>query len=753
MFSPSPTGHPRPPPQSRKLYDPRSGERKSIHANPVQYPTAVFTGPTHAQVDFLERLALSEIAKAEMSLEELDEKENFRLALQQICRDAVTRHELERDKHFNAASVSLKCFGSLSTGFATHSSDMDLALVSPNSHPDTSSTESEIPRLLEKALLDAGYGARLLTKTRVPIIKLCEKPTPKLRAALMDERKKWEEERAKPPHTLPENLPAEPSGNLPDNPPANPPDIPPVTQTENTPDSPPDSTAHTTLHSASDSRPEILAGPPLENPPKISSAKPLHCSPGNGRKNTAVESPTVFRTDKELVYLFKLAMKEGWYEENERELLNSFIQAVENPNPIGDDATLGNARAAVQPLTELLKRYRPPPDTHLDFPRDGVGIQCDINFSNPLALHNTRLLRCYSLCDPRVRLIVIFIKAWAKRRRINDPYHGTLSSYGYVLMVLHYLANIVEPAIIPNLQQCGKALRDKSPENNLIIDGYNVRFWRSESEIRDRARRRLLTRNHEDGIGIIICGFFHYFAHRNTHSPGGGFCWAEDVLSLRTRGGLLRKKDKGWTGAKSVVKEPTVPGQETSEIKHRYLLAIEDPFETDHNIARTVVHHGIVAIRDEFRRAVSIIQSVGLNIEGVEELFAEAKVPPSMPRKAFGPRPTRDAAASKAKNTSEAKDGELITGLSKGETASPTDQITGGISRMKINHGGAGDRRKPRFMKNRQGNGSADNPSAAGPSSQPATPVLAAKAASSNSGRSAPSSQPGEHTVDQPMQP
>lgn len=647
---------------------------RTNHKPRGDYPTAVFTGPTHAQVDFLERLAMNEISKAEMSLKELDEKEAFRLALQQICRDAVTQHELERNKNFDAASVSLKCFGSLSTGFAIHSSDMDLALVSPDSKPDMSSIESQIPRLLEKALLDAGYGARLLTKTRVPIIKLCEKPTAKLRTALLTERSKWEEKR--------------------DNPPEGPPDHSQDNLSENQ--------LPNTLHDQSE--------------------------------KSVLESPPVVRPDNDLVYLFKLAMMEGWYNAYERKILETFFRAVEKRKFANDDTMLDSARAAVQPMTELLKKYRPPPETHLDFPKEGVGIQCDINFSNPLALHNTRLLRCYSLCDPRVRLIVIFVKAWAKKRRINSPYHGTLSSYGYVLMVLHYLANIVEPPIIPNLQQCGRAFRDKSPENSILVDGYDVRFWRSENEIRDRARRRLMTKNHEDNIGIIICGFFHYFAYQNMYSPANGFAWTTDVLSLRTLGGILRKKDKGWTGAKSVVTEPTVPGQEQREIRHRYLLAIEDPFETEHNIARTVIHPGIVAIRDEFRRAVSIIQSIGSGKEGIEELLAEAK---EQPRRAFGPLPRKDGASTNSRSPLGLQGGVPIPRSSKNEVESQavpkTDQITTGMSRLNIINSRGAERHNFDNTKNKRENELLHNQTTSGPSSYQPPPALESNVPYSNS--------------------
>lgn len=58
-----------------------------------------------------------------------------------------------------------------------------------------------------------------------------------------------------------------------------------------------------------------------------------------------------------------------------------------------------------------------------------TGIACDIGIENRLAIENTRLLLTYATIDPaRVRTLVLFLKVWAKRRRINSPYRGTLSS-------------------------------------------------------------------------------------------------------------------------------------------------------------------------------------------------------------------------------------------------------------------------------------------------------------------------------------
>jgi terminal uridylyltransferase len=235
--------------------------------------------------------------------------------------------------------------------------------------------------------------------------------------------------------------------------------------------------------------------------------------------------------------------------------------------------------------------------------------------------------------------MVLFVKHWAKVRGINSGYRGTLSSYGYVMMVLHYLVNVAQPFVCPNLQQLAQPppanLSQAEAERLMICKGYNVHFWRNEAEILQLARDNMLNRN-TDSLGFLLRGFFEYYAHGGPLSSGAGrgFDWGRDVLSLRTPGGRLSKQDKGWTGARTV-REVQAPNPEqghqaeqqspvakpdqtqpakngdVKEVRYRYLFAIEDPFELDHNIARTVTHNGIVSIRDEFRRAWSILQAAG----------------------------------------------------------------------------------------------------------------------------------------------
>jgi len=58
-----------------------------------------------------------------------------------------------------------------------------------------------------------------------------------------------------------------------------------------------------------------------------------------------------------------------------------------------------------------------------------TGLSCDICVNNLLAVVNTKLLRDYAQIDRRLRQLAFIVKHWAKIRRVNETYQGTLSSY------------------------------------------------------------------------------------------------------------------------------------------------------------------------------------------------------------------------------------------------------------------------------------------------------------------------------------
>jgi terminal uridylyltransferase len=432
--------------------------------------------------------AASVVLETALTPAEGQEKEAFRLELENVARTAIADYAESHLTPVDPKKVKLKCYGSLASGFAVQGSDLDLLLMFPKEEGYGGSLATDCRRLLEKAFLDAGYGARLLTNTRVPILRVCQKPTSKLLENLRKNRMEWEQEEEMVADEKDRPLDGLDASRLPD-----------VTNEQ--------------LSAAAKAFAELELSP------------------------TGIPLP---------------------------------------PSPVREHA-------------------------HLEYKGD-VGIHCDINFSNYVAIYNTTLLRCYCKCDPRVREMGLFVKSWAKARQINTPYYGTLSSYGYILMVLHYLMNIAKPPVIPNLQHIARDADAWAGKTDIeLFEGFDIRFDSNEQRIERAARAGEITENKQN-LGALLHEFFWYYSDRQ------GFRWMDQVISIRTVGGILTKQSKGWTEGKWA--------GENNKVRLRYLFAIEDPFETEHNIARTVGHTGVWAIRDEFCRAWEIISKIRLTHRG-----------------------------------------------------------------------------------------------------------------------------------------
>jgi terminal uridylyltransferase len=411
----------------------------------------------------------------------------------------------------------------------------------------------------------------------VPILKVCQKPTETLYTALQEERKRWDE--LPEEEQYPTDAPPKPSPL-------------PNSLIDVIGGKPADIVQHADNLAFSDDFPELGSAP-------------------HERKKKIVPKSSVAT------------------EETKADPADSPVE----PAPTVDRATEAtdtsrqNQHQHHREKTWMREKVLGP----LDFPKEGVGILCDINFENPLGIHNTHMLRCYSLTDPRVRPIVLFVKSWAKRRKINSSYSGTLSSYGWVLMVLHYLVNVAQPPVCPNLQLSIPQPKDLNQLETFFKDptigGYTVRFWRNEQEIIQAAQLGQLSKNRQS-VGALLRGFFQYYASLSAYGNYGPrppqFYWTNEVISLRTPGGIRSKQDKGWVSAKTTVTAE-------KKVTNRYLFAIEDPFELDHNVARTVTHRGIVAIRDEFRRAWKILGAVGKGMPPEGGIFDEVVESPPPP--------------------------------------------------------------------------------------------------------------------------
>lgn len=200
-------------------------------------------------------------------------------------------------------------------------------------------------------------------------------------------------------------------------------------------------------------------------------------------------------------------------------------------------------------------------------------ISCDIGFENRLALENTRLLLSYAMVDPpRLRTLVLFLKVWTKRRKLNSPFTGTLSSYGYTLMMLFFLTHVKRPAVLPNLQRIPPSTGSQRKVEEVTLNGHNVYFYDDVAKL-----RKEWTSFNTENVGELLLDFFKYFSK--------DFGYSRDVISIKNENGVIPKDANTWNAE----------------------LCIEDPFQSGYNVARTVTKDGLYTIRGEFMRAYRIL--------------------------------------------------------------------------------------------------------------------------------------------------
>ncbi|CAF1111531.1 unnamed protein product [Adineta ricciae] len=227
-------------------------------------------------------------------------------------------------------------------------------------------------------------------------------------------------------------------------------------------------------------------------------------------------------------------------------------------------------------------------------------IEIDISFHNMLAIENTRLLKTYTKIDPRVSQLGYMIKHLTKSCDIADASRGTLSSYAYILMVIHFLQQ-TQPPVLPVLQQ----LSDDPTKKDLMLKKcsvWNVYFYE------DLSKLNTLWKSENDlSVGALWVEFLRFYTEQ--------FNYDEHIVTIRQKE-PLSKHEKGW---------------------FRQTIAIEDPFELSHNLAGglsvrnwTMIRRVLIRARQQFGVQSKDIDSSTSDVDLIEStLFNVADLCPS----------------------------------------------------------------------------------------------------------------------------
>eukprot|EP01135_Chromosphaera_perkinsii_P005483 Nk52_evm32s352 gene=Nk52_evmTU32s352 len=191
------------------------------------------------------------------------------------------------------------------------------------------------------------------------------------------------------------------------------------------------------------------------------------------------------------------------------------------------------------------------------------GLQCDISVSNSLALENTKLLQTYASIDERVRELVFAVKHFATACDINEPSAGTLSSYAYTLLVIYFLQQR-KPPVLPYLQD----LANRVGREKVTINGCDCTFFDNLANLGTH-----FVKENQESAAELLLGFFDFYSKN--------FQPAVQVVCIR-KPGVLLKADKKW---------------------NRFRFAIEDPFELDHCLGKTLSRVGFASVMGNLKMA------------------------------------------------------------------------------------------------------------------------------------------------------
>lgn len=265
-------------------------------------------------------------------------------------------------------------------------------------------------------------------------------------------------------------------------------------------------------------------------------------------------------------------------------------------------------------------------------------IECDLSMHNPLAVLNTALFRTYAEITPVTRVLAAIIKRWAKARDINNPARHTLSSYGYIIMLVHFLTyhkrtgnGLVSPVappegdpshrnpaaqrptpLLPNLQWVdpmwpnqprGTPYRDLNSnsrprqmmphprEEDKTVNAY---FYKPRTP-NDTTVLQMHFPGQDLSLAILLASFFRYYAYE--------FDYKRYVVSLHS------------TSARGLV-EREVKAELEGWRNYSAALTIEDPFETFYDVAHVLRGGYYHRIRREFAVAYTKIADAASGRQG-----------------------------------------------------------------------------------------------------------------------------------------
>lgn len=229
-----------------------------------------------------------------------------------------------------------------------------------------------------------------------------------------------------------------------------------------------------------------------------------------------------------------------------------------------------------------------------------------INFfvNCPTPLYDAAMVRKCNELHPHAKAFIILVRRWAKERGICQTATGSLHSYAWTLLAIHFLQVGVPACAFPPLQgfktTTGLTVRVGGPSTSspeVSCQRISTESLTGEEEQKDPAEEE-----EPPAAGELFAKFVHFYAQDSVD-------WRKEAICVR----LGRRAPASFRSSSTQGFGATGCSGSSDAAAAFFAPDIEDPFEPRRNLGVTVTEAGAKRMMRELRHAASsLLQSASL---------------------------------------------------------------------------------------------------------------------------------------------
>ncbi|XP_030372261.1 uncharacterized protein LOC115622457 isoform X2 [Scaptodrosophila lebanonensis] len=201
-----------------------------------------------------------------------------------------------------------------------------------------------------------------------------------------------------------------------------------------------------------------------------------------------------------------------------------------------------------------------------------TGLSLDINMSNPNSLYNSRFVCDLINMDQRLRELFIFLKVWAKSVKLIG--HGSMTSYCLITLIIYYLQQRYKLPSINEMQaHC----------EPMLVWGINYAY-----NLTDMKPLPELLKTQD-----LIAGFFEFYTNMDFEK----IVITPYLGRALDRKGALDQLEQYPEYVQQMRAIETHRGEPPEMLQTQRCVCVQDPFELNHNVAKTISSNNLIYLR------------------------------------------------------------------------------------------------------------------------------------------------------------